>query len=167
MNRVAWRRVLPICQLALYAALIVQGERFFDDLAFLLNLPALIMTLPLTFLLFALGCPEQWAAAISLAVFWYLAGRAVDTRLKSRSVERTGPYMMRPLYGWIGLIYSGLVGGFLWLKAIEAHDPWHSSDPWFWSFSLLPLSLATYYGWKLVQWRNAHRPPLCSITQTR
>jgi hypothetical protein len=167
MNRVAWRRVLPICQVALFAAAMAQGERVLENIVFFLNFPAIVMTLPLSFLLLAWECPDHLAFAISLAVFWYVAGQVVDIYLKNRSAERIRPCLVRPLYAWAGLVYSGLVGGSLWLKAIESHDVWHRSTWFNWLGSLWPLAIAIYCSWKLVQWKNAHRPPLSSITPKR
>ena len=179
MSKIALRRVLPFCFVGMYSALMLMSaaewkayyadHSAFDhyiravrlnDLAMGLNLPALFMVLPFAGLLLALGCPDNWAFGIMFCIFWYLVGRGFDLYLEGRKLRRREPVLLHPLLAWSGFLYSALMGGAIWVGIVEKARP---ASLWV-VIPMGPGIFAAYFGYKILQWRNARSPSLPSIT---
>src|SRR3989304_6143292 len=103
MRRIALRRLLPIVQLTLAAALVMVGEAQrnvelaeyeariawypYDmpaalEIATGINAPAVVVSLPIVFLIWAFAGEQSWsiylAGGIAIPFFWYFVGSYLD-----------------------------------------------------------------------------------------
>jgi len=162
LNRVAWRRVLPIVQVALAITLLAvgyahehtlkarreaapvvalpEGAVAFDPVSmnhyleptvavcFSINFPAAVIAAPFPLLLESAGYEGEWLGDLffvgSVAILWYLIGRAIDRR--SGSIPSPHPKPHRPIvesFQWIGFVTCALIA----ILGLVFARPWHSS----------------------------------------
>jgi hypothetical protein len=182
MVRISLRRILPFCFGAFYTALMLMSSAEWktyyadpsavdhyaravrlNDVAMGLNLPALFMVLPFVWVLVALGCPETWASGTMFCIFWYLVGRWFDRYLERRALRLVEPALMRPFLAWSGFLYSAVMGGAIWIGVVE-----HAGPAGLWVvIPMGPGIFAAYFGFKILQWRNANSPSIPSVTHNQ
>lgn len=194
MRRIAFRRLLPIANLVLATGLILVGNAqrtaemaeceagtawclesydlpALSEVAFGINAPAVAVSLPMIFLLWALVGETMWpvylSGAIGIVVFWYLVGRSLD-RIRGLLPARTKkpPRLATRLLAWAGLFICPILA-VIFFKRIFGIQGWHGEHD---VYNLLGTSIwfvvaAVVLALKLRRWRALARAAASSPGQ--
>ena len=188
MRRIAFRRVLPVLQVALALLLfqLAEAERnkptyvnqgteggwdlsidrpqsLVDITLLALYAPALLATVPV--LIWHPG-RDEWllyvAAALGVVIQWYLVGRAIDRRLADDAFPPPPSSRLRILT-WLGLSVSVLLTAIFFFAYFAGWSPLFSGELWlgFW------FAIAARAQWKKIAgWRAAARASASSGAQS-